>query len=199
MNRPVTLEGQHVRLEPLSMEHLDALWRAGSDEEIWRWMPVQVRTLEEMRAYIEEALAEQAAGTCLPFVTISKPASEIVGSTRFGNIDPRHRRGEIGWTWITQRWQRTALNTEAKFLMLRFAFECLDWVRVEFKTDALNERSRRAILRLGAKEEGTLRQHIICSSGRVRDTVYFSILAGEWPIIKCALEAKLQSGHPASA
>src|SRR5437867_13303808 len=112
MNRPVTLEGQHVRLEPLSMEHLDALWRAGSDEEIWRWMPVQVRTLEEMRAYIEEALAEQAAGTCLPFVTISKPAGEIVGSTRFGNIDPRHRRGEIGWTWITQRWQRTALNTE---------------------------------------------------------------------------------------
>lgn len=188
---PVTLEGKHVRLEPLSLAHHAGLSEIGLDENIWRWSPAPLRTAEDMRAYIEEALAWQGSGGALPFATIENLSGMVVGSTRFGNIDIINRRVEIGWTWIAPRWQRTIVNTEAKYLMLGHAFEKLGCMRVEFKTDSLNERSRNAILRLGAKEEGTFRNHMTTASGRIRHSVFFSIIDSEWPSIKTSLEEKL--------
>ena len=189
--RPVVLEGAHVRLEPLSLDHLPALTEIGLEPDLWRWTTQLVRTPEEMEEYVRGALAEQAAGRALPFATVEKASDRVAGSTRFGAIEPLHRRVEIGWTWLAQRWQRTVLNTEAKYLMLRHAFERWGCVRVEFKTDVLNMRSRQALLRIGAKEEGILRSHIITATGRVRDTVYFSVTASEWPAVRGPLEAKL--------
>jgi len=189
--QPVTLEGQYVRLEPLSLAHHDELCEVGLDEELWRWTPEVARTPEDMRAYIEAALTAQAAGTALPFATVEKSTGRAIGSTRFGNIDRANRRVEIGWTWLGLRWQRTAANTEAKYLMLRHAFETLGCLRVEFKTDSRNAPSRKALLRIGAKEEGILRNHMITYTGRIRHTVYYSIITSEWPEVKAHLEAKL--------
>ena len=189
--QPVTLEGKCIRLEPLSLAHHAALCHVGLDQDVWRWITAPVRTPEEMRAYIETALAEQAAGTALPFATIERASGRAIGSTRYGNIDRSNRRVEIGWTWIARPWQRTAVNTEAKYLMLRHAFETLGCIRVELKTDSLNERSRKAILRIGAQEEGTFRNHMITASGRIRHTVYYSIIDSEWPAVKANLEEKL--------
>jgi RimJ/RimL family protein N-acetyltransferase len=191
--RPVVLDGVHVRLEPLSLDHLPALIAVGLEPELWRWTTQVVRTPEEMEDYVRGALAEQAAGRALPFATVEKASQTVAGSTRFGAIDPANRRVEIGWTWLAPRWQRTVLNTEAKYLMMRHAFEQWDCVRVEFKTDVLNTTSRQALLRIGAKEEGILRSHIITATGRIRDTVYFSVTASEWPAVRAALEAKLHS------
>jgi RimJ/RimL family protein N-acetyltransferase len=188
---PVTLQGQYVRLEPLKMEHFDALWSVGQDPELWKWTPYQINTGDKMRMYIRAALDGQELGVTLPFVTIEQSTDQVVGSTRFGNIDAPNHRAEIGWTWIGKPWQRTPVNTEAKFLMLQHAFEVWQCIRVELKTDALNIRSRMAILRLGAKEEGVLRHHMITDSGRLRDTVYFSIINDEWPDVKARLEALL--------
>jgi len=190
--RPVVLDGVYVRLEPLSLDHLPALIEIGLEPDLWRWTTQVVRTPEEMEEYVRGALAEQAAGRALPFATVEKASGRVAGSTRFAAIEPLHRRVEIGWTWLAPPWQRTVLNTEAKFLMLRHAFERWGCVRVEFKTDVLNMRSRQALLRIGAKEEGILRSHIITAIGRVRDTVYFSVTAPEWPAVRAALEAKLQ-------
>jgi RimJ/RimL family protein N-acetyltransferase len=170
---------------------LEGLCEIGLDEALWRWTLGHVRTREEMRAYLEVALNGRTEGTTLPFAILAQPGGQVVGSTRFGNIDRENRRVEIGWTWIGRRWQRTAVNTEIKYLMLRHAFETLGCVRVEFKTDTLNQTSRRAILRLGAKEEGILRRHMITDGGRIRDTVYYSIIDGEWAEVKARLEAKL--------
>jgi RimJ/RimL family protein N-acetyltransferase len=150
--QPVILEGRYVRLEPLTAGHHGDLCAVGLDEDLWRWIPTSVRTADDMRAYIELALREQVAGSALPFATVDRASGRAIGSTRFANIDRGHRRLEIGWTWIGRQWQRTAVNTEAKYLMLRHAFETLGAMRVELKTDSLNERSRRAILRLGATE-----------------------------------------------
>jgi RimJ/RimL family protein N-acetyltransferase len=194
---PVILEGQHVRLEPLSLKYHAQLCEVGLDQELWRWTTTMIRTPEEMRAYIETALAERDAGTALPFATIEKGSGRAIGSTRFANIDTANARVEIGWTWIGRPWQRTAVNTEAKYQMLRHAFETWHCIRVEFKTDSLNERSRNAIRRLGATEEGTLRNHMKSQAGRLRHTVYFSIIDSEWPTVKAALEEKLSSPHPA--
>jgi len=188
---PLTLEGRAVRLEPLGGAHLEGLCEIGLDEALWRWTLGHVRTREDMRAYLEVALNGRTEGTTLPFAILAQPSGQVVGSTRFGNIDRENRRVEIGWTWIGRRWQRTAVNTEIKYLMLRHAFETLGCVRVEFKTDTLNQTSRRAILRLGAKEEGILRRHMITDGGRIRDTVYYSIIDGEWAAVKARLEAKL--------
>ena len=188
---PVTLEGRYVRLEPLSLHHLDGLAEVGLDSDIWRWTTSIVRTREEMLAMIEEAAAARERGLAIPFATVERASGRPVGSTRFGNIDPANRRVEIGWTWIAPPWQRTAINTEAKLLMLRHAFEALGCIRVELKTDALNARSRAAIARLGATEEGTLRRHAITATGRVRDTVYYSILEEEWPDVRARLERRL--------
>jgi RimJ/RimL family protein N-acetyltransferase len=189
---PVTLDGEFVRLEPLSMKHHEELCRVGLDPELWGLTTIELRTADDMRNYIETALKEQAAGSSLPFATIHKESGRAVGSTRFGEIDRANRHVEIGWTWIARDWQRTAVNTEAKYLMLRHAFETLGCIRVELKTDSLNERSRNAILRLGAKQEGIFRNHIIVHNGRIRHSVYFSIIDSEWPEVKVGLEEKLR-------
>ena len=188
---PVVLEGSLVRLEPLSLAHHSGLSEVGLDEELWRWIPTPVRTGAAMAAYIETALKEQASGASLPFALIEKTSGRAIGSTRYGNIEPAHHRVEIGWTWVARDWQRTMANTEAKYLLLRHAFETLGCMRVELKTDSLNERSRAAILRIGAREEGIFRNHMITASGRVRHTVYFSIVDSEWAAVKSRLEAKL--------
>jgi RimJ/RimL family protein N-acetyltransferase len=188
---PVTLEGRNVRLEPLSQAHHGSLSAVGLDEELWRWIPTPVRTSEEMAAYIATTLDEQARGVSLPFALIEKASGRAIGSTRYGNIDRTHYRVEIGWTWVAPAWQRTAANTEAKYLLLRHAFETLGCIRVELKTDSLNERSRAAILRIGAREEGTFRNHMITASGRIRHTVYFSILDSEWPAVKARLQTMM--------
>jgi RimJ/RimL family protein N-acetyltransferase len=190
---PVTLEGRHVRLEPLRREHLAGLAEVGLDPELWRWIPTAVRTSEEMAAYIETALQEQERGVSLPFALVQRTTGQAIGSTRYGNIERTHHRVEIGWTWVARAWQRTAANTEAKYLLLRHAFESLGCMRVELKTDSLNERSSAAILRIGAKEEGIFRNHMITASGRIRHNVYFSIIDSEWPGAKARLEAKLGS------
>jgi RimJ/RimL family protein N-acetyltransferase len=189
---PVTLEGQFIRLEPLSLEHHVQLCAVGLDEELWRWIPQAVRTPEEMRAYIKTALEWQAAGSALPFATIERATGRAIGSTRFANIDRGNRHVEIGWTWLGKQWQRTVANTEAKYLMLRHAFETWGCLRVEFKTDSLNERSRAALLRLGAKEEGIFRNHVITWTGRIRHSVYYSIIDSEWPAVKAQLQQKLR-------
>ena len=190
---PVTLEGRHVRLEPLAKAHLAGLAEAGLDEELWRWIPTPVRTAEEMAVYIETALKEQERGISLPFALVERATGRAIGSTRYGNIDRTHHRVEIGWTWVARDWQRTAVNTEAKYLLLRHAFESLGCIRVELKTDSLNERSRAAILRIGAREEGIFRNHMITASGRIRHTIYFSIVDSEWRGVKARLEAMLNS------
>ena len=190
--KPVTLEGAHVRLEPLTLEHLPGLCEAGLDPELWRWTPMVLSAPDDMRAYVRGALHAQEQGTAIPFATVERSSGSIIGSTRFGNVDHQHMGVEIGWTWLAQRWQRTLINTEAKYLMLRHAFEKLGCIRVAFKTDSLNERSRNAILRLGAREEGVLRNHMLTYSGRIRHTVYFSIINSEWPVVKARLEGKLQ-------
>jgi N-acetyltransferase len=189
---PLVLEGAHVRLEPLLAAHHRALCEVGLDPELWRVNVDAIASPEEMASRIRDNLAAQAAGTQLPFVTVERASRRVIGATRFMNIDGAHRRVEIGGTWIARPWQRSAINTEAKYLMLRHAFEALGCVRVELKTDALNTRSRNAILRIGAKEEGTLRRHMVTWTGRIRDTVYFSILDSEWPRVKADLEAKLR-------
>src|ERR1700726_659714 len=190
---PVMLEGEYVRLEPLTRAHLTGLAEAGLDKELWRWIPVPVRTVDEMAAYVETALGEQERGGSMPFAIVEKASGRAIGSTRYGNIDRTHHRVEIGWTWVGREWQRTAMNTEAKYLLLRNAFETLGCIRVELKTDSLNTRSREAILRIGAREEGIFRNHMIAASGRIRHTVYFSIVDAEWPEVGSNLKRKLNA------
>ena len=188
---PVMLTGRFVRLEPLSLAHLDDFCAVGLDPDLWRWIPSSVATRDEMRCYIETALREQEAGLWLPFAVIYLESGRAIGSTRYGNISLPNRRVEIGWTWYGKAFQRTSVNTECKLLLLTHAFERLGMIRIEFKTDALNEKSRNALQRIGAVEEGIFRKHLICESGRIRDTVYFSILDREWPEKKHRLEAAL--------
>lgn len=192
---PVTLRGRHIRLEPLSLAHHAQLWEVAADPAIWRWNPRPVLSSEKMRLYIETALQAEAAGAQLPFATVLNTLEHAIGSTRFADIDRVNRHVEIGFTWINPRWQRTPVNTEAKYLMLRHAFEQWGCLRVELKTDALNERSRNAILRIGATQEGTFRRHMVTESGRIRDSVYFSIVDTEWPAVKERLEEKLARSY----
>ena len=182
----ITLEGTVVRLEPLRQEHAQLFWEVAKDDldDIFRWIPYRMGTSEDFRNLVHKAFAEQARGDSVVFATVERSSGRVIGSTRFMNIDRTNRRVEIGSTWIAPPWQRTAVNTEAKYLMLRHAFEAWGCIRVELKTDALNQRSRNAILRLGAKEEGALRRQLVTWTGRVRDTVYFSILDDEWPEAK---------------
>ena len=189
---PVVLEGKYVRLEPLSRAHHAAIVAVGLDEELWRWIPDPVRTSQDMTAYLEIALADQARGVSLPFAIVEKKSGQAIGSTRYANIERVHRRVEIGWTWVAKPWQRTAVNTECKYLLLRHAFETFGCIRVELKTDSLNEKSRNAILRIGAKQEGVFRNHMITASGRIRHSIYFSIIDSEWPEVKSRLEEKLK-------
>jgi len=175
----------------MTLEHHAQLTEIGLDPEIWRYTVSVVRNAEEMRSYMESALKARGEGTSLPFVTIERSSGRVVGSTRFGNYDSDNRRIEIGWTWLAREWQRTAINTEAKYLMLTHAFEKLHCVRVELKTDVLNAPSRKAMLRIGAKEEGILRKHTLMWNGRYRDSIYYSILDEEWPQVKEQLEKML--------
>lgn len=185
------LEGQHVRLEPLAIHHCVRLTEIGCAVEVWRHLTTRFESEADMREFIETALKWQREGTAVPFATIDKTSGLAVGSTRFANIAREHKRVEIGWTWLAPAWQRTAVNTEAKYLMLRHAFESWGCGRVELKTNARNQTSRRAIARIGAKEEGTLRNHMLNPDGTFRDTVYFSIIESEWSDVKRSLEEKL--------
>lgn len=189
---PITLEGQHVRLEPLTQVHADALINAASDGELWRTTLTVIPDPASVASYIEAALDGQSLGKELPFVIINKSSNEVVGTTRFYEIRPDDRAAAIGYTWLARSAQRTPINTEAKLLLLTHAFETWQCVRVELITDARNEQSRTAILRLGAKQEGILRKHLILHNGRSRDSVVFSIIDSEWPEVKARLTAKLQ-------
>ena len=198
---PVTLEGQHVRLEPLSLAHEEALIKAASDGELWNsTVTIVPSSPATMIDYIQAALNGQAQGRELPFVIIRKSgtgvppvkaSNEVVGTTRFYDIKPTDRGVAIGYTWLAKSAQRSAVNTESKLLMLTHAFEHWQCIRVELLTDVLNEQSRKAILRLGSKEEGILRSHMIMPSGRIRDSVVFSIIKEEWPEVRTRLAAKL--------
>jgi RimJ/RimL family protein N-acetyltransferase len=177
--QPVTLEGQHVRLEPLSLAHIPALYEAARE-----WNLPQ----EQVRDDVEVALRLQASGSALPFATLHKASGTVVGGTQYRTIVLQQRRLEIGSTWLGRPWRRTAINTEAKFLMLEHAFEQLGCVRVEFRVDVGNEPSRTAILRLGATEEGTFRNYIVTAQGEVHDAVFYSIIEAEWPSVKAHLQ-----------
>jgi len=193
---PIMLEGDIVRLEPLALRHVDDLQAVAFDPDLWRWVPARVTNRVELEAYIDEALEEQARGVSLPFAVIERRGGRAIGSTRYAAISRSDRRLEIGWTWYGRAWHRTGVNTESKLLLLRHAFETLGAIRVELKTDALNERSRNAILRLGAQQEGIFRNHrIIPGSGRIRDTVYFSIIDREWPAVRARLEEYLAAAR----
>ncbi len=191
MSEQPTLEGHHVRLEPLSRGHAAALARVAFDPLLWRWTLTQILSEEELERYIATALALRDAGTAIPFATIDRATGRVIGSTRFGNIDRQDRCVEIGWTWLARDCQRRAFNTEAKRLMLAYAFEQMSVVRVEFRVDALNVPSRTAVLRLGAREEGMLRRRTRHHTGRWIDWVYYSVLREEWPAVRDALDARL--------
>jgi RimJ/RimL family protein N-acetyltransferase len=189
---PVVLEGTLVRLEPLSLDHVEGLAEVGLHPAVWRWVTVDVRTRDELEAWVRDALAEQAAGTSLPFATIERSSDRPIGSTRFLNIDRRNRHVEIGWTWVAPAWQRSGANREAKLLMLRHAFETLGCLRVEFKTDSLNDQSRAALLGIGATFEGIFRNHVISQGGRIRHSAWYSVTDREWPAVRDRLEASLR-------
>lgn len=188
--QPVTLDGSGVRLEPLSSDHVSELCRVGLDDELWQ--VTSVRTEDGMKKYVESALRLQEQRLAIPFAIRDKKSGMIAGSTRFGNIDVINKRVEIGWTWLGKAFQRTHVNTGAKYLMLCHAFEVWGCHRVEFKTDVLNASSRNALLRIGATEEGVFRKHQITPTGRMRDSVYYSIVDEEWVRVKRLLEKMLE-------
>jgi RimJ/RimL family protein N-acetyltransferase len=191
----ITLEGRHVRLEPLEAHHATALAAVALDPRIWEFSSSLMRTEADVQSYVTTALDHRRTGAAIPFVTIDRQSVTAIGSTRFENIDIPNRRVEIGWTWLNPAWWGTSANTEAKYLMLRHAFEQWGCVRVELKTWVDNYRSRAAILRLGATEEGILRRRMIQRDGSFRDAVYFSILDDEWPDAKRRLEDRLERGR----
>jgi len=176
-------------MEPLDFErHFNGLLEIGLDPDLWKWTLGVCSTRQELREYLEEALRQQGEGSALPFATVGIDSKKILGCTRFGNIEPKHRRVEIGWTWVGKPYQRTHVNTDAKYLMLKHAFETWGCRRVELKTNVLNKPSRDAMVRIGCKEEGILRKHAISDAGVSRDTVYYSIIDDEWPGVKARLE-----------
>lgn len=196
--RPVVLTGTAVRLEPLSVEHAQSLYNRGRVQADWAFMPRGCFVdLPDTRQWIEEALA---APGHLPFAIVDIESDKVVGSTRYLTIRPEHRSLEIGWTWLGQEAQRTLINTEAKLLLLTHAFEVLGCVRVEFKTDARNERSQRALERIGATREGVLRNHMIVQNNYLRDSVYFSVIKAEWPAVKERLQSLvIRDSQPVSS
>lgn len=195
---PLVLEGEHVRLEPLSLEHAPDLFEAAQDDAIWQWLSIpRPETVDELRMHIAEALTWQERGNDLPFAVIHRGSERAIGSTRYLAIVPQHRQLEIGWTWYGTAYQRTAVNTECKYLLLRHAFELLGCIRVYLTTDLRNERSQRAIERLGAMREGVLRKYrIVAKDGYHRSSVVYSIIDDEWPGVKARLEARLAPGIP---
>jgi RimJ/RimL family protein N-acetyltransferase len=190
--RPVVLEGRQVRLEPLNLaRHWDGLRAVGLEPELWRFTSALVREAADLRRYFEKAVDERDRGVAVPFVTVHRASGRVAGSTRFGSIVPEHKRVEIGWTWLGSEFQRTALNTEAKYLMLRHAFETWGCMRVELKTSSTNLKSQAAMRRLGLVEEGLFRKWMFNDNGSPRDTVWFSCVDDEWPAMKARLEGML--------
>jgi RimJ/RimL family protein N-acetyltransferase len=187
---PIVLENAFVRLEPLRLDHADDLATLTIGTGITRWFPEPLETRTILDRYVAEGVAQAENGAALPFVIVDS-LGRVAGCTRYMNIAAEHKRLEIGSTFVGAPWQRSAINTAAKLLLLEHGFERLGCIRIELKTDSRNMKSRNAILRIGAREEGTFRRHVICSDGRQRDTVYFSILADEWPDIKARLTARL--------
>ncbi len=191
------LAGELVRLEPLAPRHEQALWEASRDPRTWRWLSIlQPQTPEELSAYLDEALANAAAGIELPFATVLQADDRVVGSTRFLSLRPEHRSIEIGWTWLAPEAWGTGANVEAKLLMLEDAFGRLGCRRVELKTDALNDRSRSAIEALPAEFEGVQRKHMLVRGGENRDTAWYSIVDDDWPAVRRNLLSRL--GHTRS-
>jgi RimJ/RimL family protein N-acetyltransferase len=190
--QPVTLTGQTIRLEPLSLAHAPDLLQAAAEKSIWSYMPLSgFPDLDGVEGWIRDSLAAQARGTDVPFAIVFSDTNVAVGSTRYMDIRRDHRGLEIGWTWLAPGVQRTRVNSETKYLLLTHAFEELGAVRVQLKTDARNTRSQRAIERLGAVMEGAHRRHMVTWDGHIRDTIYYSILDSEWPDVKRRLEAIL--------
>jgi RimJ/RimL family protein N-acetyltransferase len=188
---PTALRGSIVTLEPLALSHAAPLAAVGLMPELWRLQPRPIESLDDMRSYVSDALAEQERGVSLPFVILRAADRAVIGSTRYMDIALPHRRLEIGSTWFAPAAQRTGANVETKLLMLTHAFDTLGMQRVVLKTETLNSQSRTAILALGATEEGTFRRHLISSTGRARSMVYFSILDDEWPVVRTRLQERL--------
>jgi RimJ/RimL family protein N-acetyltransferase len=206
---PFVLEGAAIRLTPLKIEHVEELCAIGLEPSLWRSTTIEVRSRADMDSYVRMALDAQSKGAAVPFVIADRATGRLVGTTRFHSIVPEHKRLEIGFTWIALPRQRTGVNTEAKYLMLRHAFDTMNVIRVEFRADAENEPSRRALLRIGAREEGVLRRYRISAHRGIRDLAVYSILDFEWPHVRATLEAKLNkqanpppqrnaAGHPSS-
>ena len=190
---PITLNGKHIRLEPLNETHIAGLAEAGRDPSIWQYISYgDLSSVEKMEAWVRQSLAAKGSRSELPFAVVHLESEQIAGSTRYMDIRPAHRGLEIGGTWYGTAFQRSAVNTEAKYLLLQHAFENLGCIRVQLKTDARNERSQKAIERLGAVREGVLRNHMILSDGFHRDSIFFSILEREWPAVKTRLEGLLE-------
>jgi N-acetyltransferase len=188
----VTLQGAHVRLEPLQLDHCEGLAAAtAGDEEVWRWLPAFPADEPELRAVVEAALADRDTGVRYPFAILEGATGRVVGSSSYLDIDVANERIEIGWTWLSRSVWRSAVNTAAKLLLLEHAFEELGYERVALKTHHLNERSQAAIARLGAVREGTLRHHMRHRDGSWRDSVYYSILSAEWPEVRDRLRSML--------
>jgi RimJ/RimL family protein N-acetyltransferase len=196
--KPVTLEGRIVRLEPMSRAHLDGLAEVAFDPELWRWTIARPTDRASLEAWMTAAMDNGAAGTEVPFVIVERASGRPIGSSRYMNIVPEHRRLEIGWSWVAAAWQRGGANREAKLLMLGHAFEALGCHRVEFKTDSLNERSRRALLGIGATFEGIFRNHMAMPDDRLRHSAYYSVIDTEWPAVKARLTRGLDE-LPATA
>ena len=189
---PTTLNGRHVRLLPLAVDHHDGLVAAVRDGELWRLWYTAAPAPETMRAEIDRRIGLRNAGSMLPFTVVDAATGEVVGMTTYMNVDPVNRRVEIGSTWYASRVQRTALNTEAKLLLLGHAFERLGCIAVEFRTHIMNGQSRRAIERLGAKLDGILRNHSVAANGTVRDTCVYSVLNSEWPTVRAHLQWQME-------
>jgi RimJ/RimL family protein N-acetyltransferase len=193
---PVTLTLSTVILEPLSLEHADGLRSAVKDGDLWKLWFTSVPSPDKVDETISKALELRENAGWMPFVVREKKSNKIIGSTRYCNVDEVNHRLEIGYTWYSESYQRTSVNTECKYLLLQHAFETLDAIAVEFRTHWHNYRSRAAIARLGAKQDGVLRNHQKSADGVYRDTVVFSIINLEWPVVKKSLEFKLQSYKP---
>jgi N-acetyltransferase len=188
---PVTLEGRRVRMEPLELTHLAGLVAAGADPATWTWMHAPLTDEASMRAWLEDALRARDAGAEVPFATVEAATGRVLGSTRFMSIAAAHRRLEIGWTWLSPAAHGTGANSEAKLLLLKHAFERLGAMRVEFKTDAANARSRAALAGLGGRFEGVFRRHQLMASGRVRDSAWYAITDEDWPAVRERMRARL--------
>ena len=196
MSETPVLNGTRLRLEPLTLEHLPALEQVAFDDRIWRYMPVQVKTPDDLRAWADHALQLQAAGTAMPWVTILKAESRAIGSTRFMDLDKRHQTAELGSTWLAPAFHGTGLNAEAKLLQLTYGFERLGLRRVAMKTHHDNLQSQKAMRKIGAVEEGTFRNHFIMPDGTQRHSVWFSIIREDWPQVKSQLEARVRDLTP---